>query len=60
MNFNQQNTYDWYLKRVYKIDAGYDNSNKTEALQKAMEWGDKIPLGIIYRENRSTFENLIG
>jgi 2-oxoglutarate ferredoxin oxidoreductase subunit beta len=26
-------------------------------MAKAMEWGDRIPLGIIYRNQRPTFES---
>ena len=28
----------------------------TAAMQKAIEWGDKIPVGVIYRNNRLPFE----
>jgi 2-oxoglutarate ferredoxin oxidoreductase subunit beta len=26
-------------------------------MQRAMEWGDRIPLGVIYRNQRPTFES---
>ncbi|NTU42956.1 MAG: 2-oxoacid ferredoxin oxidoreductase, partial [Nitrospirales bacterium] len=29
------------------------------AFQKALEWGDRIPLGVIYRNSRPTFEEQI-
>ena len=54
--FNKINTYEWYKKRVYHIEAGYDPENRIEAFKKALEWGDKIPIGIIYRSSRPVFE----
>jgi len=54
--FNKINTYEWYKKRVYHIEAGYDPENRIEAFKKALEWGDKIPIGIIYRSSRPAFE----
>jgi len=48
--FNRINTYDWYRDRVYLLDddPSYDPSNYDAAWQKAHEWGDRIPLGVIY------------
>jgi 2-oxoglutarate ferredoxin oxidoreductase subunit beta len=57
VSFNQKNTYAWYRERVYKLEEnGYDSDNKMAALEKAQEWGDKIPIGVIYREEKSTYE----
>lgn len=58
VSFNHRNTYDWYSERVYKLDdeGGYEPSDKMSALEKAMEWGDRIPTGVLYRQERPTFE----
>lgn len=58
VSFNHKNTFQWYRERVYKLDeiSGYDPGNKMAALDKAMGWGDKIPIGIIYRSETPTFE----
>ena len=58
VSFNRKNTYEWYTERVYKLDyeKGYNPFNKMAALEKAMEWGDRIPTGIFYRQERPTFE----
>ncbi len=48
--FNKKNTAEWYSKRVYKLDESYNPQDKSEALKKAAEWGEKIPMGVIYRE----------
>src|SRR6266571_2976501 len=52
VTYNKINTYDWYRARAYKLEAepGYDPTQRDQAFVKAQEWGDKIPTGIIYRE----------
>ena len=57
-SFNKLNTYEWYAKRIYKVDAdiGYNANDKYTAMQKANEWGERIPLGIIYRAQGRTYE----
>jgi len=55
--FNHKNTYTWYRERVYKLEGnGYDPGDKMAAFEKAQEWGDRIPIGLIYRKERATFE----
>lgn len=57
VSFNHQNTYAWYRERIYKLEEnGYNPSSKLAAFEKAQEWGNRIPIGIIYREERSTYE----
>lgn len=62
VSFNKKNTFDWYSKRAYKVndDTSYNPEDKMAAFQKASEWGDKIPIGIIYKEKKRTFEEKIG
>ena len=57
VTFNHKNTYAWYRERVYKLEeSSYDPSNKLAAFEKAQEWGDRIPIGVIYKKERATFE----
>jgi 2-oxoglutarate ferredoxin oxidoreductase subunit beta len=57
VSFNHVNTFQWYKQRVYKVDGeGYDPTDKAAALLKAQEWGDRIPIGIIYRQERPVYE----
>jgi len=56
VTFNKINTYDWYQKRVYHIEDGYDPENRITAFKKALEWGERIPVGIIYRNHRPSME----
>jgi len=49
VTFNRVNTYDWYRKRVYHLeDEGYDASSREAAWEKAHEWEERIPLGVLY------------
>jgi 2-oxoglutarate ferredoxin oxidoreductase subunit beta len=57
VSFNKVNTFAWYKKRCYTLPDEYDPSDWQTAMGMAMEWGEKIPLGIIYRKQRPTFES---
>ncbi len=57
ISFNKINTFQWYSKRIYKLDESYDASDKLSAMQKVMEWGDKIPLGIFYKAEGATYHD---
>ena len=58
VSFNHKNTFQWYRERVYKLeDEKYDPSDKKAALEKALIWGERIPIGIIYEENLSVYED---
>lgn len=58
--FNKKNTYEWYSKRVYQLDKSYNPQDKSEALKKAAQWGEAIPLGIIYREEKPSYDQKSG
>ncbi len=55
------NTWAWYNQRVYNLDEDkdYNPTNKLQAFEKALEWGDKIPLGVIYREDRLSYTDKV-
>jgi len=55
-SFNFKNTFNWYRERVYRLGADYDPTDKLAAFARAQEWGEKIPIGIIYKKERPTFE----
>ena len=55
VSFNKTNTFAWYNQRVYELDETYDCKDKTAAMQKAMEFGDRIPIGLLYREDKATY-----
>ncbi len=58
-SFNSKNTYKWYRERVYKLNHSYNSGDKFDAFEKAQEWGDKIPIGIIHKSEQLTFEEQI-
>lgn len=60
VTFNKKNNFAWYKQRVYKLGPEYDFKDKVKALEKSLEWGDKIPLGIIYKNGRPSFEEACG
>jgi len=62
VSFNKKNTYEWYSKRVYKVneDKNYNTADKLSAYKKAAEWGEKIPIGIIYKEEKPSYEEKTG
>jgi 2-oxoglutarate ferredoxin oxidoreductase subunit beta len=58
--------------RLYKLeDTGYDgnvkdpndqneiNQKKGQAITRSFEWGDKIPIGLFYRNQEPTYEDMI-
>lgn len=56
--FNRVNTYEWYRKRVYKLEeTDYKPHDRLTAFQKALEWGERIPIGVFYQEKRPTHED---
>jgi len=59
VTFNKVNTYAWYGQRVYHIEPDYNPEDRVQAFQKALEWGERIPIGVIYRNHRPTFEERI-
>ncbi|MDH5768447.1 MAG: 2-oxoacid:ferredoxin oxidoreductase subunit beta [Nitrospirota bacterium] len=59
VTFNKVNTYEWYKQRVYPIEPEYNPEDRVEAFKKALEWGEHIPVGVIYRNHRQTFEERI-
>ncbi len=58
VSFNYLNTYNWFLQRIYKLDEeGHDVTDRKKALEKAFEWGDRIPIGIFYNKERPTYQD---
>jgi 2-oxoglutarate ferredoxin oxidoreductase subunit beta len=54
VTFNKINTFHWYKDRVYHLEETYDPLDRITAFQRSLEWGDRIPTGIFYRNNRPT------
>ena len=55
VTFNKQNTYQWFRERVYRLeDTDHDPTDFHAAMDKALEWGQRIPIGLIYRNPNPT------
>ena len=52
VSFNHVNTFAWYKKRCYFLEEDYDPTVQEEAMKRAYEWEEKIPLGVIYTHER--------
>jgi len=60
VSFNHVNTHAWYKERVYDLYEGnYIPDNPEKALNLSREWGDRIPIGVIYKEEKPTFTDRI-
>ncbi|MBI2341707.1 MAG: 2-oxoacid ferredoxin oxidoreductase [Deltaproteobacteria bacterium] len=60
ITFNKINNFAWYKKRCYELPADYNPENWEAAVKTASEWGEKIPVGIIYKNNRLPLEEKLG
>jgi 2-oxoglutarate/2-oxoacid ferredoxin oxidoreductase subunit beta len=59
VTYNKINTFDWFRQRIYKLESsGHDPTNITHAWERALEWGDKIPIGLFYRAEKPSYEEL--
>lgn len=59
ITFNKINTYEWYKERVYYLEPEYDPFDRIKAFQRSLEFGERIPLGIIYRNDRRIYEKRV-
>jgi len=59
VSFNKINTQKWYMDRVYDIESDHDAGDFARAMALAMEWGDKIPTGILYEKETVPFHHRI-
>lgn len=58
VTFNHVHTYQWYRSRLYQLDSlPYQPNNRLVAIEKALEWGEKIPVGVFYKEHAPTSED---
>jgi 2-oxoglutarate ferredoxin oxidoreductase subunit beta len=55
VSFNKVNTFAWYKQRCYKIGPEHDPTDRDRALALAREFGERIPLGVLSRNERPVF-----
>ena len=51
VTYNLDNTYKWFTPRIKILDdeEGYDPTDFHAAIDKAYQWGDEIPIGLIWK-----------
>lgn len=59
VTYNKVNTFPFYKQRTYKLDEkAHDATDLAAALARAQEWGERIPIGVLYAVERPTYEQL--
>ena len=61
VTYNKVNTKEWYRMRIYHVEdeAGYAPTDKEWAFGKALQWGERIPTGVIYEVEQPTYEEQV-
>jgi 2-oxoglutarate ferredoxin oxidoreductase subunit beta len=59
VSFNKTNTFAWYKQRCKKLPDSYDPSDWNAAMEQAMTFGDEIPIGVIYKNEREPFRRKV-
>lgn len=59
VTFNRLNTFAWYRERIYRLEEDYDPFDRLAAFTRSLEWGERIPTGIFYRNERPLFEERV-
>ena len=59
--YNRVNTTAWYRERVYNLqEEDHDAGDLRAAIDRSMEWGDRIPTGILFQNtDRLTYEEQV-
>ncbi len=60
VTYNKLNTYTWFKERIYKLEdeaPDRDPTDLSDAMSTAMEFGDRIPIGLIYKVDKPTYED---
>jgi len=59
VTFNKVNTYPFFKERVYKLEdeKGYDATDLMAAMEKSMQFGARIPIGLLYSVDKPTYED---
>ena len=61
VTFNKVNTFKYYKEKLYDVseaDSSYDPTDKANAFKRALEWDDKIPMGILFLNDKPTYHKL--
>lgn len=56
VSFNRINTFKWYKDRCKPLPSSHDPQDWERAMKIAGQWGEEIPIGIIYKEEKTPYE----
>ncbi len=60
VTFNKIITYQFYRERIYKLeDDKHDPTSAEEALKRVLHQDERIPLGILYKAPRPTYQDQV-
>lgn len=59
VTYNKVNTYDWFREHTEHLPEDHDPTDYAAAMQAALGRNGKIPLGIFYKVERPTFEEMM-
>ena len=53
VTYNKINTLKWYREKSYDLaeDGSFDPTDRMSAMARALEWGERFPIGLIYRNS---------
>lgn len=57
ISFNRVNTHAWYKERCYRLEGDGRGRPLAEAVALALEFGDRIPLGILFQQEKELYED---
>ncbi len=57
VSFNKVNTFAWYKERCKPLSPEHDSRNWEQAMRVARQWGEEIPIGVIYQNDRPPFDD---
>ena len=60
VTYNKINTYTWFKERIYKLEdeaPDRDPADFSNAMSTAMEFDDRIPIGLVYKVEKPTYED---
>jgi 2-oxoglutarate/2-oxoacid ferredoxin oxidoreductase subunit beta len=59
VTFNKVNTWQWYQERLYRLEDDHDPRDRMRAFERSLQWGDRIPIGLFYKNERPMMEDSI-
>lgn len=59
VTFDKVHTYAWYRSRIYDlVKEGFKTNDRAQSLIKALEWGERIPVGKFFEQIKPTQESI--